>query len=73
MLARWSLGREDVAAAIEAAVARTLDDGFRTADLAASDTDAGSKVGTREMTEAIVERIGIAITRAARETVAAQA
>ncbi|MCI0343816.1 MAG: 3-isopropylmalate dehydrogenase, partial [Chloroflexi bacterium] len=33
MLLRWSLGREAAAAAVEQAVARTLDDGYRTADL----------------------------------------
>jgi 3-isopropylmalate dehydrogenase len=43
MLLRLSLGREDAATAIEAAVGRTLDDGWRTADLAerpASPSDA---------------------------------
>jgi 3-isopropylmalate dehydrogenase len=73
MLARWSLGREDVAAAIESAVARALDDGLRTADLLSVDADAGSRVGTRAMTEAIVSRIVIAITGGARATAAAQA
>ena len=33
MLLRWSLGRSAAAEAIEAAVGRALDDGFRTADL----------------------------------------
>jgi 3-isopropylmalate dehydrogenase len=56
MLARWSLGKEDVATAIEAAVADALDAGFRTADLAAPGTDAAS---TTEMTEAIVARIAV--------------
>jgi 3-isopropylmalate dehydrogenase len=73
MLARWSLGREDVAAAIEAAVAKTLADGFRTADLLPAGGPGGTRVGTLEMTAAIVDRIGIAITGAARETAAAQA
>jgi 3-isopropylmalate dehydrogenase len=66
MLARWSLGREDVAVAIEAAVADALDAGFRTADLTAPGQDSAS---TGEMTEAIVARI--AITEAARATAAA--
>jgi 3-isopropylmalate dehydrogenase len=65
MLARWSLGRDDVATAIERAVAGALDAGLRTADLAAPGQDAAS---TTEMTEAIVSRI--AITEAARETAA---
>ena len=68
MLARWSLGREDVAAAIERAVAAALDAGLRTADLAAPGEVA---VSTTEMTEAIVGRI--AIPEAARETAAASA
>jgi 3-isopropylmalate dehydrogenase len=33
LLCRWSLGRTDVAEGIEAAVARTLDEGYRTADI----------------------------------------
>ncbi len=70
MLARWSLGREDVAAAIEAAVGRALDDGIRTADLVGAG-QGGSPVGTKEMTEAVIGRI--AITGAARATAAAQA
>lgn len=73
MLARWSLGREDVAAAIEGAVGRALDDGFRTPDLLSAGVEGGTRVGTQGMTEAIVGRIGIAITGAARATVAAQA
>ena len=73
MLARWSFGREDVASSIEAAVARTLDDGFRTADLASpASTDARAvSTGTQAMTRAIVDRIDI--TQAARATVAAEA
>jgi 3-isopropylmalate dehydrogenase len=71
MLARWSLGREDVAAAIEAAVGRTLADGIRTADLMGAAAEGGSAVGTRAMTEAVIGRI--AITGAARATAAAQA
>ncbi len=69
MLARWSLGREDVAAAIEAAVGGALADGIRTADLGAG--QGGSPVGTQAMTEAVIGRI--AITGAARATAAAQA
>ena len=73
MLARWSLRRDDVATAIEAAVAAALDDGFRTADLAppAGTATGTTQVGTVAMTQAIVDRI--AITRAARATVAAEA
>jgi len=70
MLLRLSLGRDDVASAVEAAVSAALDDGFRTADLVAPGAaDTGRRVGTTEMTEAIVARI--AIPEAARETAAA--
>ena len=56
MLMRWSLGREDAAAAIEAAVARALDDGCRTADLLpAAD---GAVLGTQAFTDAVIERLG---------------
>jgi 3-isopropylmalate dehydrogenase len=73
MLARWSLRRDDVATAIEAAVAAALYDGFRTADLAppAGNATGTTQVGTVAMTQAIVDRI--AITQAARATVAAEA
>jgi 3-isopropylmalate dehydrogenase len=72
MLARWSLGREDVAGAIESAVGGALEAGFRTGDLLPPG-GAGSglaSVGTRGMTAAIVGRI--AITEAARATAAAK-
>jgi 3-isopropylmalate dehydrogenase len=73
MLLRLSLGQEDAAAAIEAAVSGALDDGFRTADLVPphGGADAGlRRVGTTGMTAAIVERI--AIREAARATAAAR-
>ncbi|MFL5680574.1 MAG: 3-isopropylmalate dehydrogenase [Chloroflexota bacterium] len=54
MLLRWSLGREDAASAIEAAVARALDDGLRTGDLL---LDGGDSIGTVAMARAIGERI----------------
>jgi 3-isopropylmalate dehydrogenase len=71
MLLRMSLGREDAATAIEAAVSRTLVDGFRTADLVPAGVGNGGlrRVGTTAMTEAIVARI--AIPEAARATAAA--
>lgn len=72
MLLRLSLGREDAAAALEAAVSGTLDAGFRTADLIAANGDETTlgRVGTTGMTAAIVDRI--AIPEAARETAAAR-
>ena len=69
MLCRWSLGREDAAAAIEAAVGRTVDDGFRTPDLMPADAGARSgliSVGTTGMTDAIVERVRAAAGAASR-------
>jgi 3-isopropylmalate dehydrogenase len=62
MLCRWSLGREDAAAAIEAAVSAAIDDGYRTPDLMPVNGDgAGTAlraVGTAGMTAAVVERLG---------------
>jgi 3-isopropylmalate dehydrogenase len=71
MLLRLSLGREDAAAALEAAVSGALDDGYRTADLVPThgDETGVQRVGTTGMTEAIVGRI--AIPEAARATAAA--
>lgn len=71
MLLRWSLGREAAARAVEAAVGRALDDGYRTRDLvpAAAEPDAVHLVGTAAMTDAVIERISI--RWAAPETVAA--
>jgi 3-isopropylmalate dehydrogenase len=70
MLFRLSLGRDDVAAALESAVSAVLDDGYRTADLipSAAVEPAVRRMGTIGMTEAIVERIAIA--EVARETAA---
>ncbi|HLY14230.1 MAG TPA: 3-isopropylmalate dehydrogenase [Candidatus Limnocylindrales bacterium] len=60
MLLRWSLGQVQAAEAIEAAVSRAIDDGYRTADLWPSDgqSSAGlTRAGTVAMTQAIVDRI----------------
>jgi 3-isopropylmalate dehydrogenase len=54
MLFRWSLGREDVAVAVENAVAAALDSGARTGDLA---TDGARTLGTRAMAEVIAGRV----------------
>ena len=51
MLFRHSLGRDDVAEAIESAVGRTLADGLRTADLARG---GGEVLGTEAMTDAVM-------------------
>ena len=59
MLLRLSLGRDDVASAIEAAVSDALDAGWRTGDLAdASVGDDGLVVvGTTAFATAVVERL----------------
>jgi 3-isopropylmalate dehydrogenase len=62
MLLRWSLGRDDAASAVEAAVSAALDDGFRTADLWPRDPAAAercTRVGTTGMAEVIAGRIAI--------------
>lgn len=55
MLLRYSLGQSAEADAIERAVERTLDDGYRTNDITSPGT---TVVGTREMGDLIAERIG---------------
>ncbi len=54
MMLRHSLGLEQGARAIEAAVDRVLDDGYRTADLM---SEGMKRVGTREMGSLVRERI----------------
>lgn len=70
MLLRWSLGQEDAADAVEAAVAGALAEGARTADLVRSGSilPAGlRRLGTEELTLEIVQRIG---ARAPQEALA---
>jgi len=55
MMLRHSLGREDAAARVEAAVRKVLSQGYRTGDIFQSGT---RKVGTREMGEAVVAALG---------------
>lgn len=55
MLARWSLGRAEVANAIDSAVHATLRDGLRTADLLADSTS--PPVGTAAFSAAVAERL----------------
>lgn len=54
MLLRHSLGLEEAAAAIENAVRKTIDDGYRTGDIWSEGT---KKVGTAEMGDAILARL----------------
>ena len=62
MLCRWSLGRADVAAAIEAAVGSALDDGYRTADLVPGGVAAAGSgvriVGGGEMSATVAAHLG---------------
>jgi 3-isopropylmalate dehydrogenase len=63
MLLRWSLGQADAADAVERAVGAALDAGYRTVDLwprSSAAAEACTRVGTIEMADAIVTRIGIA-------------
>ena len=59
MLLRYSFGLETEAKAIEAAVEKVLDDGWRTGDIAGKNIDAvkaaGKLVGTKKMGELVVE------------------
>ena len=59
MLLRTSLGRDDAAAAVETAVARALDAGWRTGDLAdpAEAADGLVVVGTTALATAVVEAL----------------
>jgi 3-isopropylmalate dehydrogenase len=52
---RLQLGRPDLAALVEAAVSKSLDDGYRTSDLIAGDH--AKKVGTSAMADAVIERL----------------
>ena len=54
MLLRYSLKQEDAAKAIEAAIDKTLADGWRTADIY---TDGFKKVGTAQVTEIICNNL----------------
>ena len=56
LMLRFSFGQEAAAAAIEAAVRRTIDDGFRTGDIFTSG-DGVKSVNTAEMAAAIKERL----------------
>jgi 3-isopropylmalate dehydrogenase len=59
MLLRWSLGLASAADDVEAAVRAAIDVGYRTADLVPPDGDRSTLrvVGTKAMTEAVVERL----------------
>ena len=64
MLMRWSLGRIDVANAIEAAVRTVLASGMRTADLVTGSDP--KPAGTGAFTDAVVERLGAGQTTGVR-------
>jgi 3-isopropylmalate dehydrogenase len=54
LMLRYSFGLPGEAGAVEGAVNRVLDDGYRTYDIMA---EGMKKIGTREMGELIAERI----------------
>jgi 3-isopropylmalate dehydrogenase len=56
LLLRFSLGEEDLARRIEAAVRQAIDDGFRTGDIFTG-APGTVRVGTREMGDAIIARL----------------
>jgi len=56
MLLRFSLGETAAADAIEAAVAKTIADGFRTGDIATG-REGETKTGTVGMGDAVLERL----------------
>lgn len=56
MLLRWSLGEMAAADAIEAAVKKTLADGFRTVDIKGSSTDV-TVLDTKGITDKVLDRI----------------
>jgi 3-isopropylmalate dehydrogenase len=58
LLLRFSFNLETEARTIEAAVEKTLDDGYRTKDIARAASAAQTQVvGTEEMAQAIIDRI----------------
>jgi 3-isopropylmalate dehydrogenase len=64
MLLRLSLGRDDAASAVEAAVSAALDAGYRTADIIpplGADDRHIRRVGTAGMAAAIVEHLGAGV------------
>src|SRR5262249_23072390 len=62
MLLRWSLGRAELADAVEGAVRGALSDGFRTRDLAGFADQPGLRlVGTGDMTRAVIDRLDGAV------------
>jgi 3-isopropylmalate dehydrogenase len=65
MLLRWSLGLEEAAGAVEAAVSAALHAGYRTADLLppGGATEALRPVGTRGMADAVLETLAAQAAR----------
>jgi 3-isopropylmalate dehydrogenase len=68
LMLRHSLGMEDAAAAVESALDRVLERGLRTPDLA-TDRSEEQKVGTDEMTRAVIEELGAVEAPAERDKV----
>ena len=66
LMLRHSLGMEDAATAVESAIDGVLERGMRTPDLA-TDRSEEQKVGTGEMTRAVIEELGGAKAPAERD------
>jgi 3-isopropylmalate dehydrogenase len=66
LMLRHSLEMEDAAAAVESALDRVLERGFRTPDLA-TDRSEEQLVGTGEMTRAVIEELGAVEAPAERD------
>jgi 3-isopropylmalate dehydrogenase len=58
LMLRHSLGMEEAAAAVESAVDRVLERGFRTPDLASGLAEE-TQVGTAAMTQAVIDELGV--------------
>jgi 3-isopropylmalate dehydrogenase len=57
LMLRHTLGMEDSASAVESAVDRVLERGFRTPDLASGLAEE-TQVGTAAMTQAVIDELG---------------
>ena len=57
MMLRYSLGQPEMAARIERAVAKTLDQGLRTVDIFSEGTPGTSRIGTQAMGDAVLKNL----------------
>ena len=57
MMLKWSLDQADAAKAIEDAVLGVLKEGYRTSDIIGANDSEDMKVGTKEMTDAVLKKL----------------